>query len=773
MKDAQKPDHISLTSLIGRLRDGRFVIPDFQREFEWKPSDIRELLKSIFLDYYIGSLLLWKGKKANFEALACEPIFGFQGKDSREHIVLDGQQRLTALYYVFFAPNKPVPGRKNRAVYFLHIDKFMNGQQDEAIEYEWLGKRLERILGSTDIQFAEHIFPLPTVGEGARHLFKWFSEYEKYWTRRADDSEAAGNPEEAEKARRRARDAQEFADYVSELIDQYQVSYIELDQELEIEKVCDIFTQINSRGIRLDAFDLMNALLKPKDIQLKHMWRKAEPRLSFVETERMNVYILQVMSILRQAYCSPKYLYYLLPGVEKSVRDPDGTRRKEQLVSTGEQFVKLWNQSVDAIEDSIDLLKHPHEFGVSSSKYMPYISILPAFSALQAAAKKLPAEQRLDAQRKVRHWYWASVFMNRYSGSVESTTARDYLDVTAWFNDDVAAPAVIQEFHQRFRNIDLRRETRRGTSVYNGIFNLLVVNGARDWMTGNVPQPDETDDHHIVPKSWEEEGLERNLLDTILNRSPLTGETNRHIIRDRLPNEYLPGWIAENTDRDITEILESHFISSKALQILLRNPFKPADFDEFISERQRTLLDAVEYLLVKERLDLPPNLRELDASIEKIEKSLRDLIASELGNDPAQLPPPVLSEIDRRIQRAARKNATLDLDYYATMPGKLEYSDLRELQGVLTGRNYWPRFEDQFRNKDALIAKFDQLAELRNSIRHSRRVSMVAQKEGEAAIVWFEQMLAKRPASPIPSMGRNAAAAVLSAEPSEAEASGT
>ena len=37
MKDAQKPDHISLNPLIGRLRDGRFVNPDFQREFEWKP----------------------------------------------------------------------------------------------------------------------------------------------------------------------------------------------------------------------------------------------------------------------------------------------------------------------------------------------------------------------------------------------------------------------------------------------------------------------------------------------------------------------------------------------------------------------------------------------------------------------------------------------------------------------------------------------------------------------------------------------------------------
>lgn len=63
MKDVQKPDHISLNTLIGRLREGRFLVPDFQREFEWNPWDIRELMRSIFLDYYIGSLLLWKGKK--------------------------------------------------------------------------------------------------------------------------------------------------------------------------------------------------------------------------------------------------------------------------------------------------------------------------------------------------------------------------------------------------------------------------------------------------------------------------------------------------------------------------------------------------------------------------------------------------------------------------------------------------------------------------------------------------------------------------------------
>ncbi|HVC92289.1 MAG TPA: DUF262 domain-containing protein [Pirellulales bacterium] len=122
MKDAQKPDHVSLNTLVDRLREGRFVIPDFQREFEWKPWDIRELMRSIFLDYYIGSLLLWTGKKENFDALSCESLYGFTGSARREYIVLDGQQRLTAMYYAFLAPDIPLPSRSNRYFYFVRVD---------------------------------------------------------------------------------------------------------------------------------------------------------------------------------------------------------------------------------------------------------------------------------------------------------------------------------------------------------------------------------------------------------------------------------------------------------------------------------------------------------------------------------------------------------------------------------------------------------------------------------------------------------------------------
>lgn len=560
MKDAQKPDHVSLNTLIGRLREGRFVIPDFQREFEWKPWDIRELMRSIFLDYYIGSLLLWKGKSENFTALSCEPVYGGNGNAAPEYIVLDGQQRLTAMYYAFLTPNVPLPNRSNRYFFFIRIDRFMAEEYDLAFEYDW-SKRWSQLISDRAAQYAEHIFPLAVVGQGGFTLYAWISGYEKFWRDAATAAKEQGHQEDYQAAAAHAANAPLFGEHIRGITEEYQVSYIELAVQLEIDKVCDIFTQINSKGVQLDTFDLMNAMLKPKGLQLKHMWREASPQLEFVDTDRMDVYILQVMSILRQAYCSPKYLYYLMPGQEKAVRDANGTRHKEILVADIDDFKAGWSGAVSAIDATIKLLRHPQEFGAISSSYLPYVSILPAFAALQSHVKSLSPNCQLDAQRKARHWYWASVFLNRYSGSVESTAARDFLDLKAWMDDDALEPGLIQEFKARFRNIDLRREVKRGSSVYNGIFNLFIIQGARDWMTGNVPQFGDLDDHHIIPASKAGELHAGALIHSILNRTPLTADTNRNVIRDRYPNAYVPELIRQNGQGTVRGVLELHFVS--------------------------------------------------------------------------------------------------------------------------------------------------------------------------------------------------------------------
>jgi hypothetical protein len=152
-----------------------------------------------------------------------------------------------------------------------------------------------------------------------------------------------------------------------------------------------------------------------------------------------------------------------------------------------------------------------------------------------------------------------------------------------WFDNDDSEPSVIGEFSERFRSLDLRKETKRGSSVYNAVFNLLILQGARDWMTGDVPQYGDLDDHHIVPASWGKNNRTETPIGTILNRTPLTAETNRHVIADRLPNDYLPELIRQNGENTVRSILESHFISPAALDIILRNPFTPADFEVLLS----------------------------------------------------------------------------------------------------------------------------------------------------------------------------------------------
>lgn len=279
MIDAQTPDHISLNVLISHLRQGKYVIPDFQREFEWKPGDIRELIRSIFQDYYIGSLLLWKGTKKNFRDFACEPVYGYTGAGKPEWIVLDGQQRLTAIYYAFIAPDKPLPNRANRASYFIKVDKFMAEEYEEAFKYEWKSRKLDEVLKNPKLQYEEHKLPLQVFGKGFGSVVKWLDGYVEFWQKKAKQSDKPGNKATAAILNSHAGNAKNFKDYLMCIAEQYQISYIELDRDILPFKVCDIFSKINSQGKPLDAFDLINALLKPKGLQLKQMWRDASSLL--------------------------------------------------------------------------------------------------------------------------------------------------------------------------------------------------------------------------------------------------------------------------------------------------------------------------------------------------------------------------------------------------------------------------------------------------------------------------------------------------------------
>ena len=77
--------------------------PNFQRYFDWGKNDIRDLLESIYYDYFVGSLLLWETK--DVLELDVINIKGVQETNVKpKNIILDGQQRITSIYYAIKSP---------------------------------------------------------------------------------------------------------------------------------------------------------------------------------------------------------------------------------------------------------------------------------------------------------------------------------------------------------------------------------------------------------------------------------------------------------------------------------------------------------------------------------------------------------------------------------------------------------------------------------------------------------------------------------------------
>jgi hypothetical protein len=131
----------------------------------------------------------------------------------------------------------------------------------------------------------------------------------------------------------------------------------------------------------------------------------------------------------------------------------------------------------------------------------------------------------------------------------------------------------------------------------------------------------------------------------------------------------------------------------------------------------------------------------LSEGVERIELRLRSTVLDRLDGDVQRLPSHVAQKATDRLRSAARRrpgDVRLGRPTLATM---LEYTDLRELFDTITAKSLWSEFADLFATKEQLTVRFDQLAELRNSLRHSRTLDAVTLKDGEAAILWFTRAL--------------------------------
>ena len=84
----------SLESLLSQIDSGSMLLPEFQRGYVWNRDQVRGLLRSLYLGYPVGGLLVWETETKPEDIRGTEEVYG------NRTLLLDGQQRLTSLYGV-------------------------------------------------------------------------------------------------------------------------------------------------------------------------------------------------------------------------------------------------------------------------------------------------------------------------------------------------------------------------------------------------------------------------------------------------------------------------------------------------------------------------------------------------------------------------------------------------------------------------------------------------------------------------------------------------
>src|ERR1700730_8754062 len=115
----------------------RWSIPEFQRGFVWRPPKVRDLAESLWMEYPIGSFLVWNSPA---------PAKPRSTTDSKQpdFWVIDGQQRTTALSILFnrrpyWWPPKP---RWDHAL--EHFDIRFNPFQETGPSFQLASARIRR-----------------------------------------------------------------------------------------------------------------------------------------------------------------------------------------------------------------------------------------------------------------------------------------------------------------------------------------------------------------------------------------------------------------------------------------------------------------------------------------------------------------------------------------------------------------------------------------------------------------------------------------------------
>lgn len=215
--DNYKITQYSVSSILGYVENSQIAIPEIQRPFVWKGEEVRALIDSLYEGYPIGYLIVWQNSQVRVRNF---------GKGGTKKILIDGQQRVTALMAALLG--KEV------------LDEQYQSHRIRIAFNPLAGKEEERF-AVCDTKHEEDSRWIPDISIFFRRDFS-FRQFEKEYKE--------ANPDED------FTPLEESVDTLKEIV-KHQVGVIELSFLLDIDVVSEIFIRINLQGKPLNQEDFV------------------------------------------------------------------------------------------------------------------------------------------------------------------------------------------------------------------------------------------------------------------------------------------------------------------------------------------------------------------------------------------------------------------------------------------------------------------------------------------------------------------------------------
>lgn len=575
----------NLYEILKDVNSGKIQLPDFQRGWVWDDDRIKGIIASVAKSFPIGAVMLLETGNENirFKTKPVEGVVGLNGTKP-EMLILDGQQRITSLYQAIIT-NRVVNTRNSKGYeikrwYYIDMVKALDTDSDleeaifsineNKIITENIGRDIILDLSTEENEFKNLMYPVSMVD----NYDEWRTKFIEYWDYDRD----------------KIKFWNEFEKKIIKGFNGYNLPVIVMKKENTKEAVCQVFEKVNTGGVSLTVFELLTASFASDEFDLKANWEDIKNKFKpyKILNNTSNTDIIQAITLYSTFN---KRLAAITSGLTENIPSVSA-KRKEMLNLTLSEYLKYRDEIVEGFIKSSKILVENHIF---NSRDLPYSTQLVPMAAI--LAKLGDKIDNVGNKNKLMRWFWCGVFGELYGSANETRYALDMIQVTDWIENNAEEPKTI--YDANFSPSRLNTLRTRNSAAYKGVYALMMDENTKDWLSATKIDfstyfSESIDIHHIFPVAWcEKNNIPRNDFDCIINKTPLSGRTNR-IVSGDAPSKYLERLKkrAGVSDSEFNDILRSHVVSPDYM-------YKD-DFYGFFNNRKEQILQRIEKAIGKQ-----------------------------------------------------------------------------------------------------------------------------------------------------------------------------